>query len=716
MIETDNQKGRQKRRRIYLASFLPFSIASGMMFLLCLKGGFFGFIGEHTFELPFFHPGQAGLAIPAGQFILLFSLTWLGCLILFLLHPRRLSAASSCIVILALALVFRLALLPHEPSDDIYRYLWEGRLINNGISPYHYAPNDPALADLAEDDPFHSRINHSEKPAAYPPFALGVFALISSMRYSPLSMKGVMILFDLGTLWFLMLLLRHRGINPRWSVLYAFNPVILYSFAGQGHFDSLQNFFLVGALYLYDRKQWGWMFLLVGLAVQSKYVAVITLPFVVRSDNWKYFWIVIVTILAFYLPFSIADPGRIFYCIIAFAEQYAFNGSVHGLLRAAFGSIAPATFICKMLLAAALLFGYRQFHPQWNLRFRNDPISGCFFAFGALLVLSPTIHFWYLSWIIPFLAVRPTMSWIILCSSISFCFVTNGIAHQTGEWRLPVWAQIMEWLPFWLLLLYDIYLAWHRFRSPVNLQSPQTVSVVIPARNEAKQIARCIDDVFRDRVVCEVIVVDGGSLDTTGVLAEQAGARVIQHIAPPGKGGGRGGQIRAGIREAKGDVVAIVHADTHVTSPVFSGLLDIFAKQPLIAGGAIGSLFNASGWRVRLLEIANDFRAVFFGISFGDQVQFFLRKPVVETDLFPDIPLMEDVEFSLRLPKTGLRVFLFGKVLVSARRWRIDGYSHSFMVIRLMITYLWQRLWGRPEALTMYQRYYGDRLCPEQLC
>ncbi|MDY6971360.1 MAG: glycosyltransferase [Thermodesulfobacteriota bacterium] len=706
----------QKRWRVSLLPFLPFSIASAIMFLLCLKGGGVGFIGEHTFNLPAFHPGQPILTIPAGQFILLFSLTWLGCLILLLLHPRRLSAASSCTVILALAVIFRLALFSHEPSDDINRYLWEGRLINEGISPYHYAPNDPALAYLTENDPFHSRINHPDKSAAYPPFALGVFALIGGVRYSPLPMKGVIILFDLGTLWLLIMLLKYRGMSPLWSVLYAFNPVILYGFAGQAHFDSLQNFFLLGALYLYDKRKWGWMFLLAGLAVQSKYVAIITLPFFIRSDNWRYAWIVIATTLVFYLPFFITDSSHLFSSIIIFAERYAFNGSVHGLLRAALGGIAPATFISTMLLVAALIFGYRYFHPQWNPYFKHDPISGCFFSLGALLVLTPTIHFWYLSWIIPFLAVRPTMSWIILCLSISFYFVANGIAHHTGEWRLPVWAQVIEWLPFWLLLLYDAYLAWYRFRSPVNLQPPQTVSVVIPARNEEEQITASIDEALRDRAVCEVIVVDGGSSDTTVALAEQAGARVIQHIAPPEKGGGRGGQILAGIREAKGDVIAIVHADTHVTPPAFSGLLKMFAREPLVVGGAIGSLFDASGWRFRLLEAINDFRAVFLGITFGDQVQFFLRKPVVEKDLFPDIPLMEDVELSLRLSKVGRQVFLFGKALVSGRRWQVDGYSHFFLAIRLLLTYLWQRLWGKPESFMLYKRYYGDKLCPEQRC
>jgi hypothetical protein len=68
---------------------------------------------------------------------------------------------------------------------------------------------------------------------------------------------------------------------------------------------------------------------------------------------------------------------------------------------------------------------------------------------------------------------------------------------------------------------------------------------------------------------------------------------------------------------------------------------------------SVGGVFNDSGWRMRLIEFLNDFRFVFTGIGFGDQVQFFRRKPVLERNLFPIIPLMEDVEFSLRLKRLG---------------------------------------------------------------
>jgi GT2 family glycosyltransferase len=75
--------------------------------------------------------------------------------------------------------------------------------------------------------------------------------------------------------------------------------------------------------------------------------------------------------------------------------------------------------------------------------------------------------------------------------------------------------------------------------------------------------------------------------------------------------------------------------------------------------------------------------------------------------VFPGIPLMEDVEFSIRLHRLGRQTYLFGDALVSSRKWKKKGFGHALTVIRLMTAYLWQRLWGAPDTLAMYRRYYG---------
>ena len=109
----------------------------------------------------------------------------------------------------------------------------------------------------------------------------------------------------------------------------------------------------------------------------------ITLPFFLRRDNLKYLWISVAAILLPFVPFMDAHPARIFESLLKFGREYAFNGPVHGLLRCFFdGKIAPTTFVCQILFAGALVFGWAYFHPH-RARFRDDPVSGCFFVMGA---------------------------------------------------------------------------------------------------------------------------------------------------------------------------------------------------------------------------------------------------------------------------------------------------------------------------------------------
>ncbi len=691
-----------------------FALAAIIMASLCFWGGRFGFIGKYPLDLAWLTSiFPRPLVLPAGRFMILFALTWFACLALVVVFPRRLgfggatAARGGATVILTLALLCRLLLLPHPHSNDVNRYLWEGRLLAAGYSPYVHAPvaeNDPAVDPLrAASDPYWSGINHPRMSAIYPPLALWLFAGVARLWYAAAAIKLIMIAFDLGALVFLLLILRARGLELRWACLYAFNPVVLYSFAGQGHLDAALLFFVTGALFFSYRRRWLWMFVFAGLAVQAKYVAIVALPFLLRRDNWRYAWVAAAAMLLPYLPFIATDGGAVLKGLFAFGSEFAVNGPVHGLVRLALDDRRAATWICMAALSLTLIWGWR-FHPAGAGR---DPGAGSFFALAALLLFLPTVHYWYLTWIIPFLALRPTASWLGLCLTICFYFVADGLEHHTGAWSLPPLAQAAIWLPFLALLLHELRLA--RKRARRNWEPPSSLSVIIPARNEEACLRACIESARDEAGVAEIIVVDGGSTDRTREVARQAGARVIEHPAPPEAGGGRGGQVSAGVSRAVGDVVVILHADTLISPGTFQRILTTLTNHPEVIGGAVGSGFDAPGWRLRLLEVANDFRAAFLGLSFGDQVQFFRRAPVLERGLVPDIPLMEDVELALRLRLLGRTAYLWGDCRVSARRWQSRGYWRSLLVIRLVASYLWQRLWGRPDTARMYRRYYRAR-------
>lgn len=683
-------------------SRIPFFLAAGFFLLLCLWGGDFGHIGGESL-------GFAGLSLPAGKFILLFVLTWLAHIVLLPLFPRNLSPRQSGLLLLILALAARLALFPHPPSDDVNRYLWEGRLIVEGINPYHHPPADPELAAMAAADPFHDGINHPDVPAAYPPVSLLLFAATGWISYQFSSIKWLIVGFDLLCVGLILVLLRRRALPDAWAVLYAFNPLVLYAFAGQAHLDAIQNAFLLAALALYDRRRFGWMFLFLGLAVQSKFVAILALPFLLRWDNLRALPLFGLAVALPLLPFLDGGLAAVYDGLLRFGGDFAFNGPVHASLRfwVFDGDMRAAREVCQLLLAAALLLGFVLYHPEWSPRHRDDPLTGVFFAMGALVLFSPTVHFWYLSWVLILLPLRPMPAWSVASLTAAAYFVAVGISHATGRWRLPAAAQFVEWGPLGLLLLRAVFLELFRLRSAKDTAPPRWISVVIPAVNEAHRIGDCVSAVRGAPGVGEIIVVDGGSSDGTAEAARTAGARVLVHSAPPDSGGGRGGQLRVGVMAATGDVVAIVHADTRTTARTFTRIAEALRRNPSLVGGAYGGLFGGKGWRLRTLEFANDLRAA-WGVSFGDQVQFFRRLPMIQADLFPDMPLMEDVELSLRMQRLGRVTFLFGDARISARRWTAGLSRRGGLVVWLVAAYFLRRLWGTPDTAGMFRRYYGS--------
>lgn len=264
-------------------------------------------------------------------------------------------------------------------------------------------------------------------------------------------------------------------------------------------------------------------------------------------------------------------------------------------------------------------------------------------------------------------------------------------------------------LPFLLLNIYENCLLWFYSKSIKKESDLKSVSIIIPTLNEEDKIRNCIASVIESKYLFEIIVVDGGSSDLTRAISRDLSAKVIKHDFPIDKGGGRGGQIRRGIYSASGEVVVILHADTILPATEIDEIIKMLNKFPNVVGGSVGCRFDSSDILFRLIEYANDFRAAFLKISFGDQVQFFRRAPVVKHELFPEIPLMEDVEFSIRLNRLGRQKYLFGKVINSSRRWEKSGFGNAFFIIKQVLVYLIMRLCSVPDTAAIYKKYYKDK-------
>jgi rSAM/selenodomain-associated transferase 2 len=190
-----------------------------------------------------------------------------------------------------------------------------------------------------------------------------------------------------------------------------------------------------------------------------------------------------------------------------------------------------------------------------------------------------------------------------------------------------------------------------------------SLSVVIPAWNEEGLVARAVRSV---REEAEVLVVDGGSQDRTCAEAEAAGGRVLR--APRG----RGAQLDLGARQARGEWLVFLHADTRLEAG-WAAELRALGDDPRAVGGAFRFAVDAPQVPYRLLEQAVALRCRLFRLPYGDQALFARREVYARIGGFPPLPLMEDVAFVRRLGRAGRLAFPRARAFTSPRRWERGG-------------------------------------------
>jgi len=595
-------------------------------------------------------------------------------------------------IVLGLAVVLRLALLPAAPSDDIHRYLWEGKLVAQGVSPYGAPARDSRFSEYWDDQ--WAQMNHLDALTAYPPGAELIFALLTDVVYSPFWFKCIFAALDVGVVALVLALLSKRALPLRWAGWYAFNPVVLLAFAAEGHFDVLMIVPILAAAMALDREKRWQAAAYLGLAVQMKIIAVLALPFLLRRIGWRYLLGFAAPVLLLSLPFA-GDLGSMLKGLAAFGSGTNFNGFPYLLLLELFDSRAIANGIVATMLAG--LLAWRIFRPV-SANWEGDWLFAC----AALLVLSPTVHFWYLAWILPFVALRPSLAWLVFSVSLSGYFLVWRNMQATGVWELTLWQQAMIWSPFLVVALWE-WCAHRKKAKPVTTDLPDGVSVIIPALNAGELLPECVRSLRESTSpLDEIIVVDGGSDDDSVKVAEALQCKVFLSEK------GRGQQIAKGIRSAKFRYVLIMHADCQIAPASIERMRAVLRANPGVVGGAIGQRFNRESPMLLFIEALNELRATMGGVSFGDQAQFFDRAALPNED-FPAQPLMEDVELSLRLRSRGRLVYLGAELVSAAAKWqRVGSWRRIALVLRFVLLYRIARWRGMEKAADLSQRLYRE--------
>jgi len=625
-----------------------------------------------------------------------------GLAMVFLMRPVRCWKRSLCVIWIP-AILMRLFLLPTAPSDDVNRYLWEGRLVAEGMNPYRATADDPMW--LAHRDRYWEAMNHKDQPTAYPPLVLGVFALVTQIAYHPMAMKLCFVGADLFTLAGVLLLLRGRGLAAGFAGFYAFNPIILLAYAGEAHFDSLMVAPLVWALCASQTGKTYGAVALASLASGIKWISLPLIPFFARGRLLVHglLAVAVLVVPALVIWDSLHNLGQ---GLFQFGTSRSFNGPVYQGLQALGLPRLGVTAIVGLLLAGIVFW-------RWLKRAEAPIDSSLRWILGSLLVLSPTVHFWYLAWMLPFVCLRPSMPWLMFSlSGGGYFFVWTNAAQ--GAWELHPWQSLVFWAPFLMACAYEIWSTRGRVLFPAKRSGPGShgsIAAVLPTLNVADRIEGALRSIERQSLPPqEVILVDADSTDGTVERARRFDlpVRVIQSER------GRGQQIAAGMGAARSDWVVVLHADAELNFDSLAQIAAAARANPDLLGGALGQRFEEAPPSLLPIEVLNDLRALFTRTAFGDQTQFFHRQTALDHELMPLQPLMEDVESSWRIRERGTFLYLGQPATVCHRRWRSEDWLQRFiLVMRLVTRYRTARLRGRAAASAlsdeMYAEYYNDR-------
>lgn len=493
---------------------------------------------------------------------------------------------------LTAACLFRITLIPSPPSlsDDIHRYLWDGRVQLAGINPYQYAPDAPALSGLRDDQ--FARLNHPSIPTVYPPLTQAVFRLGAWLHPTITTQKLLFLACDLGIVILLPALLTAYGIAPGWALLYAWHPLAIVEFAGSGHNDSLGILLLLAGLWAWRRNRktaaalaWAGCFL-------AKFTSLLLVPWLAWRRQWKTLALFAAVVIVGYLPFL--GTWRLVPGLGHTSGGWEFNSFLYGLLVAVWPSPSLARLVCVMTLAGWVIRRGRR---------DDDPAAYLLATLGAACLLTPVLEPWYVLWLVPLLCLYRRWSWwyLSLVVALSYEVLVNYVGRDA--WVISPWVKWVEYGPFILLTAKSLNKADHRnTEAHQNTENPPSlvtshqslVTAIIPAYNEAAALPTVLTG-LRRQGLREIIVVDNGSTDGTAAVAAAQGARVISE---PRRGYGQACLSGIAALSPETDVVVFLDGDAsddvgelpRLVEPIIQDRADLIIGSRTLGHREAGSL------------------------------------------------------------------------------------------------------------------------------
>jgi hypothetical protein len=359
------------------------------------------------------------------------------------------------VLILGTAVLLRLIALaaPVFLSDDINRYIWDGRVQAAGINPYRYIPTDPELEPLRDPVIFPNINRNNYAPTIYPPVAQMLFLAASRFGETALAVKLMFVTIEAVGIGTLIFILRAAGRPPEHILLYTWHPLPVWEIAGSGHADAAVVTFTALALAAAVSGRRVWSAVALAAATLVKFLPLVLAPALWRLaksnfGDWRWPGAFFAVIVAAYLPYISVGSRALGFLPGYVAEENFGSGTgfwLLGMTRRIVPMPLAAYFGLAVSVMAALAIG--------ALRRPPAPRSGLSWAMAlgtaALFFASP--HYpWYFVWLVALLTAAPWWPawWLTLAAVLLYWDPKTG--------TIPSWVGFTLYGGFVILCAVDI--------------------------------------------------------------------------------------------------------------------------------------------------------------------------------------------------------------------------------------------------------------------
>lgn len=383
-------------------------------------------------------------------------------------------------LVFAFALIFQGFLVFTRPtlSDDMYRYVWDGRVQAQGISPYLYTPEAPQLAHLRDEAIWRS-VNRKGAVTVYPPGAEMAFVLL--WRIQPDNVRWFQIAMGLGGLaagGLLVGLLKAIGRSPARVLIYLWSPLLAFETAHAAHVDGLVLPLMVAAWWARVKERDSLVGILLGLGTAVKLYPALLAPALWRpnhpSGRWRMPLAFTATTLACYLPYQVFNRSDVIGFLPKYLREHFNLGPLVDFLFMLFHGfdldprLSVRVLLLTILALASLAMALR---PAVN---GETAVRRCIWLIGAYTLLYYNLFSWYLLWLLPLLAlfVQPGRLFGLRVDAWTGWWLFSGSIALSYSffiaWKPVPFLQWVEFVPLYLFLLLGLLRRWKDFNLDVG--------------------------------------------------------------------------------------------------------------------------------------------------------------------------------------------------------------------------------------------------------